>query len=90
MEPITPMGSLMTPRRLAIPIISESGSDRSHSNSSIILVGQPRASSIGQSTCAAKVIMRGEPTSAMISSRYASRSDSRADCSCSRQRLRSA
>ena len=69
MEPITPIGSLMTPRRLFIPIISELGSDRSHSNLSIMSVGQPRASSIGQSTCAAKVIIRGEPTSAMISSR---------------------
>ncbi len=34
--------------------------------------------------------MRGVPTSAMSSSRYASRSDSSASCSCSRQRLRSA
>ena len=44
-------------------------------------LGRPAqsASSSGQSTWAAKVIMRGVPTSAMISSRNSSRSDSRAD-----------
>ena len=45
---------------------------------------------MGQSICAAKVIIRGVPTSAITSSRYSSRSDSSAACSCSRQRLRRA
>ena len=44
-----------------MPIMSESGSERSQGNSSIILAGHLRASVSGQSTCAAKVIMRGEP-----------------------------
>ena len=87
---MTPMGSFHTERRLCMPIMFPSGRSRSQANSSIILAGQLSASSSGQSSCAAKVIMRGVPTSAISSSRYSSRSDSSAACSCSRQRLRRA
>ena len=85
---MTPMGSFRTLRRETMPIFSELGSGRSHSNSSIMDAGYSNASSSGQSNWAANVSMRGVPTSATSSSRYSSRSDSSAACSCSMQRLR--
>ena len=87
---MTPNGSFHTARRLSMPIMFPSGRSRSQANSSIIFAGQRSASSSGQSSWAAKVIIRGVPTSAISSSRYSSRSDSSASCSCSRQRLRRA
>ncbi len=91
MAPTTPTGSRQIRRESTEPwMLVASGSTVSHSNSSISLAGQANASEIGASSCGPFVVMRGQPTSRISSSRSSSCSAWSASCSCSRHCLRKA
>ena len=80
--PTTPTGSFQICRVLAVPRRSTtSGRSLRHGNSSISLMGYVSAPSSGMSSWLAWVVMRGQPTSRISSSRSSSRSRSSASCS---------
>ncbi len=71
--PTTPRGSRQMRRALTWPVmVMASGRTVSHSYSSMVLAGQAKASEIGASSWGPLVVMRGQPTSRMSSSRSSS------------------